>query len=143
MDKASQVLAQGVPPGVPKSFRTLADHGDVPRTTLQHRARGRRSKEEKARSQHYLYPWEAKALVRFLVQQDALGRPVRIKYIPSIAFSLARRQRPPLRTGQASLRTRTGLSSSTNAIQSSERAKTERWTGTVTTYMIRSCTGSR
>lgn len=27
-------------------------------------------------------------------QQDALGRPVRIKYIPSIAFSLARRQRP-------------------------------------------------
>jgi hypothetical protein len=93
MDKASQVLAQGVPPGLPKSFRVLADHGDVPRTTLQHRARGRRSKEEKAQSQHYLYPWEAKALVKFLVQQDSLGRPVRIKYIPSIAFSLAR-QRP-------------------------------------------------
>ncbi|KAK3366491.1 hypothetical protein B0H63DRAFT_490439 [Podospora didyma] len=43
MDTATQVLARGAPPGVTKSFRTLADHGDVPRTTLQHRARGRRS----------------------------------------------------------------------------------------------------
>lgn len=93
MDKASQVLAQGLPEGVSKSFRALADHSDVPRTTLQHRARGRRSMEEKAQSQQYLYPWEAKALVKFLVQQDALGRPVRIKYIRSIAFSLAH-QRP-------------------------------------------------
>ena len=67
MDKASQVLARGLPEGVPTSFRALADHGDVPRTTLQHWARGRRSKEEKAQSQHYLYPWEAKALVKFLV----------------------------------------------------------------------------
>ena len=94
MDKSSQVLAQGLPEGVRKSFRALADHSDVPRTTLQHRARGRRSREEKAQSQHYLYPWEAKALVKFLVQQDALGRSVRIKYIRPIAFGLAR-QRPP------------------------------------------------
>ena len=72
MNKASLVLPQGLPEGVPKSFRTLADHSDVPRTALQHRARGRRSKEEKAQSQHYLYPWEAIALVKFLVQRDAL-----------------------------------------------------------------------
>jgi hypothetical protein len=94
MDKASRVLAQGVPPGVRRSFRALADHGDVARTTLHHRARGRRSIEEKAQSQHYHYPWEEKALVKFLVQQDALGRSVRIKYVGSIAFSLAC-QRPP------------------------------------------------
>jgi hypothetical protein len=94
MDKASQVLAQGLLEGLPKSFRALADHSDVPRTTLQHRARGQRSNEEKAQSQLYLYPWEEKALVKFLVHQDALGRSVRIKYIRSIAFSLAR-QRPP------------------------------------------------
>ena len=50
MDKASQVLAHGVPPGVPKSYRALADHGDVPRSTLHHRARGRRSIEEEART---------------------------------------------------------------------------------------------
>jgi hypothetical protein len=51
MDRASQVLAQGVPPGVPRSYRALADHGNVPRSTLHHRARGRRSMEEKAQSQ--------------------------------------------------------------------------------------------
>ena len=94
MDKPSQVLTQGLPEGVRKSFRALADHSDVPRTTLQHRARGRQSREEKAQSQHYLYQWEAKALVKFLVQQDALGRSVRIKYLRPIAFGLAR-QRPP------------------------------------------------
>src|SRR6266480_1492079 len=30
-DRASQVLAQGVPPGVPKSYRALVDHGGIPR----------------------------------------------------------------------------------------------------------------
>ena len=42
-DRASEVLEEGLPVGVPKSFRALADHGNVPRTTLQHRARGRKS----------------------------------------------------------------------------------------------------
>ena len=51
MDRASQVLAQGVPVAVPKSYRALADHGGVPRSTLFYRARGRRSIEEKAQSQ--------------------------------------------------------------------------------------------
>lgn len=64
MDKASKVLAQEVPPGVSKSFCALADYSDVPRTTLQHRARGRKSIEEKGQSQQYLYPWEEKALVK-------------------------------------------------------------------------------
>jgi hypothetical protein len=94
MDKASQVLIEGLPEGVNRLFRALVDYSEVPCTTLQHRARGRRSREEKAQSQQYLYPWEAKAVVRFLIQQDALGRSVRIKYLRSIAFSLAS-QRPP------------------------------------------------
>jgi len=34
MARASQVQAQGVPPGVPKSYRVLADHGNVPRSTI-------------------------------------------------------------------------------------------------------------
>jgi len=50
MDRASQVLVQGVLPGIPTSYRALADHSDVPRSTLHHRARGRRSVEEKAQS---------------------------------------------------------------------------------------------
>ena len=93
-DRASQVLAEGVPPGMPRSFRALADHCNVPRTTLQHRVRGRRSVEEKAQSQYYLYPWEAKAFVKFLVHQDALERSVQIKHVRSIAWSLTC-QRPP------------------------------------------------
>jgi hypothetical protein len=47
MDRASQVFAQGVPPGVPRSYRALADHGNIPHSTLHHRARGRPSMEEK------------------------------------------------------------------------------------------------
>jgi len=49
MDRASQVLAQGVPPGVPKSYRALADHSNVPHSTRYYCARGRPSMEEKAR----------------------------------------------------------------------------------------------
>jgi hypothetical protein len=56
MDKASQVLARGVPPSVPNSYRALADHGGVPRSTLNYRARGRGSIEAKAQSQQYLKP---------------------------------------------------------------------------------------
>jgi hypothetical protein len=67
MDKASQALVHGVPPGVPKSYRALADHGNVPRSTLYYRARGRRSIEEKAQSQQYLTPWEEDVVVKFLL----------------------------------------------------------------------------
>jgi hypothetical protein len=51
MDRASRVLAQGVPPGVPRLYRALVDYGKVARSTLYHRARGRPSMEEKARGQ--------------------------------------------------------------------------------------------
>ena len=51
MDKAGQVLAQGVSPGGPESFRALADQGDVPRTTLHHgakpKSRGKRAQLKK------------------------------------------------------------------------------------------------
>lgn len=68
MDRASQVLAEGLPEGVPRTYATMADHGDVALSTLHYRACGRRSIEEKAQSQQYLHLWEEKALVKFLVQ---------------------------------------------------------------------------
>jgi hypothetical protein len=74
MDRASQTLAQGVPPGVPDSYRALADHGSVPRSTLHHRARGRRSMEEKAQGQQYLTPWEEDVVVKFVLQMSDLGQ---------------------------------------------------------------------
>jgi hypothetical protein len=95
MDPASQALVRGVPPGVRKSFRALADHSNVPRTTLQHREAGRKSMKEKAESQLYLHPWEEKAFVDWLKQQDDLGQSVRIKYLGSIAFKLACRRPVP------------------------------------------------
>jgi hypothetical protein len=77
MDRASQVLAQGVPPGVPRSYRALADHGNVPHSTLHHRARGRPSMEDKARGQQYLKPYEEDVVVK------DTGRATNQRYLPS------------------------------------------------------------
>jgi hypothetical protein len=73
MDKASRVLAQSVLPGLSNSYRAFADRGEVPHTSLHHRAHGRRSIEEKAQSQQYLTPYEEHALVHFLLQMSDLG----------------------------------------------------------------------
>ena len=45
MDWASQALAQGIPPGVRHTYRPLAEHHKVARSTLYDRAHGQRSKE--------------------------------------------------------------------------------------------------
>jgi len=93
MDKASQALALELPPGARSTYAARAEHGKVALSTLHHRARGRRSIEEKAQSQQYLTPCEENAIVKFLLQMENLGQPVRIKYLPSLAFSITR-QRP-------------------------------------------------
>ncbi len=90
MDRASQVLVQGVPPGVPRSYRALADHGKVPHSTLHHRARGRPSIEDKGRGQQYLKPYEEEVIVKYLLQMSNLGYPIRMKFIPSLAYSVTR-----------------------------------------------------
>jgi hypothetical protein len=73
MDRASQVLVQGVPPGIQTSYRAWADYSDVPCSTLHHRARGRRSKEAKDQDQRYLKPYEEDVVVKFLVQMSNFG----------------------------------------------------------------------
>ena len=92
MDRASQALAQGLPLNVPKTYAVLAERGDVPLSTLHHRARGRRSKEQKAQNQQYLTLLEEKALVEFVLRMSDLGNPIRIKFLPSLAFSIARQR---------------------------------------------------
>ncbi len=86
MDRASQVLAGGVPFGV--SYRALADESGVAHSTLNHRACGRRSRAEKAEGQQYLTRWEERALVGFLLQMSNLGQPWRMNYIPLLAFRI-------------------------------------------------------
>jgi hypothetical protein len=115
IDKASQAPAKGLPTGVPTSFRAFADHSGVPCSTLYHRARGRQSIQAKAQSQQYLAPFEEKAVVQFILQMAELGTPVRIKYIPSIAFTATRHR--PEADRPASLRTRTGPKLSRTVIQ--------------------------
>ena len=73
MDKASQVLDQGLPSNVSKTYAVLAERGNVPLSTLHHRDRGRPSIKEKAQRQQYLTPEEEKALVKFLLLMANLG----------------------------------------------------------------------
>src|SRR6266480_866096 len=88
MDRASQALVQGIPPGVRNTYRALAEHSGVARSTLHDRAHGQRSKEEKAQSQQYLTPCEEKAVINFVLHMAEFGQCVRIKHIPSLAFSV-------------------------------------------------------
>jgi hypothetical protein len=46
--------------------------------------------EDKAQGQQYLTPWEESVLVKFILQLSDLGQPVRIMYIPSLAFVATR-----------------------------------------------------
>ncbi|KAF1967811.1 hypothetical protein BU23DRAFT_372845, partial [Bimuria novae-zelandiae CBS 107.79] len=93
MDKASQALAENLPEGIPNTYAARSAHTNVPISTLGHRKRGRRSREDKAIDQRYLYPYEENAVSDFLTRSAALGQPVRVKYMPAIAFS-ATRHRP-------------------------------------------------
>jgi hypothetical protein len=80
-----------VPPGVPKSYRALADHhGNVSHSTLHHRARGRPSREEKAQDQQYLQPYKEEVVVKYLLKMSNLGYLIRMKFIPSLAYSVTR-----------------------------------------------------
>ena len=47
---------------------------------------------EKAQGQQYLTLDEEKALASYLLLMSELGQPVRIKHIPTLAYSLAQRR---------------------------------------------------
>ena len=83
------MLAQVLPAGVPETYAVRLEYGKVPISTLIHRNHGRRSREEQAQSQQYLIREEEKGLVKFLLLMSNLGQLVRIKFISSLAFSVA------------------------------------------------------
>jgi hypothetical protein len=91
-DRASKALAEDFLPGEPRTYDAMSKRRNVPLSTLHHRAQGRRSREQKAQSQQYLAPSEEKALEKFLILMSDLGNPVRIKFVPSLAFSIARQR---------------------------------------------------
>ncbi|ORX93951.1 hypothetical protein BCR34DRAFT_499592, partial [Clohesyomyces aquaticus] len=69
-------------------------YASVPLTTLYGRACGRPSEKEKAQQQQYLTLAEEKALVAFLLLMSNLRYLVYIKYIPSLALTLAQQRSP-------------------------------------------------
>ncbi|KAF2818130.1 hypothetical protein CC86DRAFT_337534, partial [Ophiobolus disseminans] len=75
MDRASQALAEVFSAGESAPYRAISEKSGL-----------------KAQSQQYLTPNEEKALVKFMLLMSSLGHPVRIKFIPSLAFSIARRR---------------------------------------------------
>jgi hypothetical protein len=91
MDAASKALAEA-PPDDDRTWAARADSSGVALTTLYNRHRGRPSRVEIAQRQQYLTVEEEKALVAFLLLMSSFGQPVRIKYIPTLAFSIARRR---------------------------------------------------
>jgi DDE superfamily endonuclease len=46
--------------------------------------------KEKARGQQYLKPYEEDVLIEYLLQMSDLGQPIRLKFIPFIAFRVTR-----------------------------------------------------
>ncbi|KAF5852433.1 hypothetical protein GGP41_007835 [Bipolaris sorokiniana] len=92
MDRASQALAEAFSADQPRTYRAVAEKSNVPRSTLHRRKHGGASKETKAQRQQYLAVEEEKALVLFLLLMSSFGQPVRIKYVPTLAFSIAHRR---------------------------------------------------
>lgn len=92
MEPASQAQARDLPSNVRESYATRARLENVPRTTLWYQDHGRPSLEPQAPSQQYLTPSEEKALVQYLLRMAAVGSPARVKYLPSLTLSIARRR---------------------------------------------------
>ncbi|OBT69721.1 hypothetical protein VE03_00858 [Pseudogymnoascus sp. 23342-1-I1] len=100
----------------------MSKRKNVPLSTLHHRARGRPSKEKAAQGKQYLTPSEEITLEKYLKLMSDLGNPVRIKFLPSLAFSIARQRST---TERSSLQTGTGLRASRSVIQHSNQKDNE------------------
>jgi hypothetical protein len=76
------------------NITALAKGHGVPMTTVWHRHHGRATGRDRGAKQQYLTPSEEKALTNFLLQWSDYGNPVRIKFLRSLAFSIARQRSP-------------------------------------------------
>jgi hypothetical protein len=92
-DRVSKALAEASLPQEPQMYDARSKRSGVPLTTLYYYYNhGRRLREEKAQGQQYLTPLEGKALEKHLKLMADLGNPIRIKCLPSLAFSIARQR---------------------------------------------------
>jgi hypothetical protein len=92
-NRASKDLAEAAPAvGEPQTYDTRSKRKGIPLSTLYHREHGRPSRKKKAEGQQYLTVPEEKALETFLKLMSDFGYPVRIKFLPSFAYSIARQR---------------------------------------------------
>ncbi|KAF1932603.1 uncharacterized protein M421DRAFT_398980 [Didymella exigua CBS 183.55] len=124
--EASRALAQALPPGVADTCANRSEYGSAPLSTVIHRDHGRRSREEQAESQQYLSREEEISLVRSLQLKSTLGQPVRIKFIRSLAFSIAR-QRTTLEKQHPQLQAKRGRSIDWKRQRSNIHEKVVEW----------------
>ena len=89
---AGSRMSSGLEATEPRTYTALSKCHKVSRTTLWNRTYGQPSIEEKAKSQQYRTPAEEKALAKYLIRMSNIGYPVRVMYIPSLAFIIARRR---------------------------------------------------
>ncbi|KAF1940397.1 hypothetical protein EJ02DRAFT_350073, partial [Clathrospora elynae] len=89
MDSATIALLDGLDPTESGKYAALSKASNVPYTTLWHRAHGRPSIQDKAKSQQYLTPSEEEALVNYLLRMANNGFPIPIIYTRSLAAVIA------------------------------------------------------
>jgi hypothetical protein len=76
----------------PQTYAARSRRRGVPLSTLYHQEHGRRPRKAKAEAQQYLSPLEERALDKHVKLMADLGTPLRIKYIRSHAFCIARKR---------------------------------------------------
>jgi hypothetical protein len=72
-DHASRAIIERSLLGESPSYSIISNHSNVPRSTLNHRDRGRPSRTEKGQRQQYLTPLEEDALEKYLKLMADLG----------------------------------------------------------------------
>ena len=92
IDRASKALAEASLAGEPQNIRCYIKMQWSSFDYFYYRDHRRRSKKEKDQLQQYLTPSEEEALEKYLKLIADLGNPVRIRFLCSLAFSIARRR---------------------------------------------------
>jgi hypothetical protein len=76
----------------PQTYAALSARTNIPASTLWHRAHGQPSRRDKAAKQQYLTLQEESALVEYVLRMSDNGYPLPVKFLRSLAFTIARQR---------------------------------------------------
>jgi hypothetical protein len=92
MDPAEAVLARMRSSPGPKTYAERSKLTEVPISTLWHHEHGRLSRKDAAAKRQYLTPSEEKTLVDYILNGAEGDRPVLVKSVGQLAWTIARRR---------------------------------------------------